>query len=86
MIERRITNTRINKDGKIVAVCNPSEWWSPRDVFEVINDIEQSFYVYYIQTEEQKLELKVANGTSEKYLRTNSKLVADNLLEKLPHC
>ena len=44
MMERKVTNTRKDENGRIIALCNPVEWWSPRTLAEVINDIEESFY------------------------------------------
>ncbi len=85
MIERKVTNTRRDESGKIIAVGNPHEWWSPRPSTEVINDIEESFYRYYVVFDGKKILLEVANGTGEKYLRTNVN-TSGIKLDELPGC
>jgi restriction endonuclease S subunit len=84
MIERKITNTIKDERGKIVALANPVEWWSPRTTAEVINDIEEIFYEYYLILDGQKVLLKVMNGTGEKRLRTDPNLTLRNRLIDLP--
>jgi hypothetical protein len=84
MIERKITNTIKDERGKIVALVNPVEWWSPRTAAEVINDIEEAFYEYYLMLDGQKVLLKVTNGTGEKHLRTDPNLTFKNMLTNLP--
>jgi hypothetical protein len=84
MIERKVTNTRKGEKGKIIALCNPVEWWSPRSAIEVINDIEESYYTYYVLVDGQKVLIKVMNGSVEKYLRTDPNKTTKNNLEDLP--
>jgi len=84
MIERKITNTRKDEKGRVIAICNPVEWWSPRSLAEVINDIEESFYKYYVIVGGQRVIIKVANGSAEKYLRTDPDKTAKNYLGELP--
>jgi len=84
MIERKVTNTRKDEKGRVIAICNPVEWWSPRSLAEVINDIEESFYKYYVIIEGHKILIKVANGAAEKYLRTDTDKTTKNNLEDLP--
>lgn len=84
MIERKITNTRKDEKGRVIAICNPVEWWSPRSLAEVINDIEESFYKYYVIVGGQRVIIKVANGSAEKYLRTDPDKTAKNYLGDLP--
>lgn len=84
MIERKVTNTRKDEKGRVIAICNPVEWWSPRSLAEVINDIEESFYKYYVIVGGQRVIIKVANGSAEKYLRTDPDKTAKNYLGDLP--
>ncbi len=84
MIERKVTNTRKDEKGRVIAICNPVEWWSPRSLAEVINDIEESFYKYYVIVGGQRVIIKVANGSAEKYLRTDPDKTAKNYLGELP--
>ena len=83
-MERKVTNTRKDENGRIIALCNPVEWWSPRTLAEVIIDIEESFYTYYVIIGGQRVLIKVANGSAEKYLRTDPDKTAKNNLDDLP--
>ena len=84
MIERKVTNTTKGEKGKIIALCNPVEWWSPRNAIEVINDIEESYYLYYVVVNGQKVLIKVINGSVEKFLRTDPDKTTKNYLDDLP--
>ena len=84
MIERKITNTIKDESGKIIALANPVEWWSPRMTTEVINDIEETFYEYYLLLDGKKVLLKIMNGKGEKHLRTDPNLTNRNKLVDLP--
>jgi len=84
MIERKITNIRKDKYGNIIDLCNPVEWWSPKNAAEVINDIEESFYKYYVVVDGQKVTIKVINGSAVKYLRTDPGKTTKNILVDLP--
>lgn len=83
MIKRKITNAVKDEDGNIVALANPAEWWSPRSTAEIINDIEEAFYEYYLILNGQKIQLKVTNGTGRKQLRTDPNLTDEYNLVKL---
>ena len=86
MIKRRITNTKKDSFGNIVALCNPGEWWSPRSKYELIYDIEELLYIYYVIVAEQKVEIKVIIGPMGKYLRTDPDKTTKNNLDDLPDC
>lgn len=86
MIKRIITACKRDSSGKIVAVCNPEEWWSPRDTEEVIRDIEENMYEYYVVVEARAVKLSVAGGTTERYLRTDPSLTKENSFGTLPVC
>ena len=48
MATRRVTHVRRSADGAMRAVGNPSEWWSPRDVIDVVADIESGEHRYVV--------------------------------------
>ena len=83
-MERKVTNTRKDENGRIIALCNPVEWWSPRTLAEVIIDIEESFYTYYVVVGGQRVLIKVINGSVEKFLRTDPDKTTKNYLDDLP--
>lgn len=86
MIERQITNTKKDSSGNIVLLCNPDEWWSPKSVKEVIYEIEESFYKYYVIADNLKVEVKVIAGSENKYLRTDPDKTTKNNLDELQDC
>lgn len=47
MAKERRRIKRVNKvDGAIFEVCNATEWWSPRSVSRVVEDIDSDNYEY----------------------------------------
>lgn len=86
MIERQITNTKKDSSGNIVMLCNPVEWWSPRSASEILYDIEEAMYLYFVRVDGQKVEIKVINELTRKYLRTDPDKTTKNNLEDLPGC
>lgn len=86
MADRRVTRTRKDKDGDITALCNPGEYWSPRTKADVIRDIEGRLHTYYVQWPEQRTEIRVVNGPTGKYLRTDRDNTTKNNLDDLPDC
>lgn len=47
MARRRVTHTR-KHSGRIIALGNPDEWWSPRPVIDAVVDIDTRLHSYYI--------------------------------------
>lgn len=86
MVERKVTKSRKDTVGNIVGLCNPDEWWSPRNSNEIISDIEGVLYSYYVIVEGQKVEIKVIKGIMGKYLRTDPDKTTKNNLDDLPDC
>ena len=86
MIERQITNTKKDSSGNIVSFCNPDEWWSPKSANEILYDIEEVMYLYFVRVDGQKVEIKVINDLAKKYLRTDPDKTAKNNLDDLPDC
>lgn len=86
MIERIVTSSKKDSLGNITAVCNPGEWWSPRSSEDVINDIEELLYEYYVIVDGAKVKISVVGGATGKYLRTDSDKTIRNNLDELPDC
>lgn len=86
MIERQITNTKKDSSGNIVSLCNPAEWWSPKSANEILYDIEEDMYLYFVRVDGQKVEIKVITELSRKYLRTDPDKTTKNNLDDLPDC
>jgi len=86
MADRRITRTRKDKDGDITTLCNPEMLWSPRSKAEAIWDIENRVNTYYGQWTEKRTEIRLVNGPTGKYLRTDRDDTTRNNLDDLPDC
>ena len=86
MIERQITRIKKDSSGNIVMLCNPAEWWSPRSASEILYDIEEAMYLYFVRVDGQKVEIKVITELTRKYLRTDPDKTTKNNLEDLPGC
>lgn len=81
-MDRRITSVKKNRQGKIVALCNPGESWSPRPALEVIRDIQRSERSYYVQELDRRAYVAIVSGV----LRTTEDPTSANSLESLPRC
>lgn len=87
MANRLVTQTAKDSDGDITALCNPSAAWSPRPTAGAITDIELGLHIYFAQGPGfSNTVLKVINGQSGKYLRTDSDDTERNKLDDLPDC
>ncbi len=87
MTDRRVTQSRKDKDGDIVALCNPSESWSPRLKADVIRDIDGKDLRYYVQAASgRQVDVHVVEGKKGKYLRTDPDASTRNNLDDLPGC
>jgi len=86
MADRRVTHTRKDKDGDITALCKPGEFWSPRSKADAIRDIEGNIHTYHVQWPEKRTEIRVVNGPTGKYLRTDRDNTTKNNLDDLPDC
>ncbi|HEV8247764.1 MAG TPA: hypothetical protein VGP93_18445 [Polyangiaceae bacterium] len=79
-MDRRVTSTKRDKKGKIVALCNPGESWSPRRTADVIRDITSGKRSYYLQEVPQRKYLRVTAGE----LQTTAPAGSKNTIESLP--
>ncbi len=87
MAERKVTQSRKDKDGDITALCNPLAAWSPRAKAGAITDIESKTHRYYVQRPgTSPTYVHVVDGPTGKYLRTNPDDQQGNNLDSLPDC
>ncbi len=86
MVERKVTSTKKDNSGNILALCNNGEWWSPRNTLEIINDLQLRLYDYYVIVDGKLVYIKVINGSNGKYLRTDPDRTTKNNLDDLPDC
>jgi hypothetical protein len=54
-MDRRIKATKRDRNGNIIALCNPGESWSPRRTADVIKDISNNVRSYYVQQVERRI-------------------------------
>lgn len=86
MASREVSATSKDRDGDILALCNPSEWWSPRSKAAAIQDIESGRHAYYVQWTDGRTAIRVVDGPTGKYLRTDRDSTPRNNLDDLPNC
>ena len=86
MAKRQVTHTRKDKDGDILALCNPGYSWSPRDKADAINDIDNGLHKYVVSVASPEVKIKVVKGQTGKYLRSTRDSKNPNNLDKLPDC
>ena len=87
MADRQVTKTQKDPDGDILALCNDSASWSPRNKSGAITDIETRMYTYYVMWQGgRRTDINVVNGPTGKYLRTDADDTTRNNLDDLPDC
>jgi hypothetical protein len=88
MADRRVTRTGKNPQGDITSLCNPGEGWSPRAKQDAIRDIETGTNTYYVlwPPGQTRTDVRVVQGPTGKYLRTDHDSTARNNLDDLPDC
>lgn len=84
MADRRITHSRKDRYGNITAIGQPGQYWSPRPAGDAIRDIETRVHTYFVQWPEKRTEIRVVQGTTGKYLRTDRDATTRNNLDDLP--
>ncbi len=86
-IERAVVQTGKDRDGDITALCYPGQPWSPRRKADAISDIETRLCTYYVPMKDgTKTIIRVVNGPTGKYLRTDWDSTSRNNLDDLPDC
>ena len=86
MADRAVRKTRKDRDGDILALCNNGDFWSPRSKQDAINDIELGLHTYHVPWTNGRTVIRVVNGASGKYLRTDRDNTQKNNLDDLPDC
>ena len=86
-MKRYVTETGKDTDGDITALCNAEQYWSPRPKSDAINDIERGNYEYWVNwINSPDTRIRVVDGPSGKYLRTDRGNTSKNNLDDLPDC
>ena len=87
MAKRYVTKTGKDRDGDITKLCQPGQPWSPRLKADAIADIESGTHEYWVNwTHHPETKIRVVNGSSGKYLRTDRDSTSRNNLDDLPDC
>jgi Protein of unknown function (DUF3892) len=80
-MDRRVRTTKRDRHGKIVALCNAGQPWSPRKTSDVIRDITSSKKSYYVKEAERPTYVRVVKGG---LLQTTADESSQNNLNNLP--
>lgn len=80
-MDRRVRATKKDRNGKIVALCNPGQTWSPRKINDVLKDITGNKQSYYVQELERRAYVRVVSGDA---LQTTVDAGSKNSLASLP--
>ncbi|EAQ81488.1 DUF3892 domain-containing protein [Blastopirellula marina] len=83
MADRKVTRSAKDSDGDITALCNTGQSWSPRQKRDAINDIENGIHSYFVEGSRGRVDIRVVNGQSGKYLRTDPDKTSKNNLDDL---
>lgn len=80
-MDRKVTATKRDRSGRIIALCNPKETWSPRRSADVIKDIQSNKKSYYVEEAPRRKYVRVVAGGQ---LQTTSDATSSNSLDRLP--
>jgi len=87
MADRAVHQARHDSDGDITAIGAPGQPWSPRQKWDAINEIETGAHRYFVPwKDDPHTWIRVVNGPTGKYLRTDRDNTARNNLDDLPEC
>lgn len=87
MVSRRVTQTAKDKDGDILALCNPASDWKRVTKATAIKEIDNRTHSYYVQwTATERTGIHVAGPAGNRYLRTDRDDTTRNNLRDLPPC
>ena len=87
MADRAVTRTGKDQDGDITKLCNPGQSWSPVSKATAIREIEAGTNRYYVPwSDGNSTWIRVVNGATGKYLRTDKDSTTRNNLDDLPDC
>ncbi len=80
-MDRKVTATKRDRSGRIIALCNPAETWSPRRSADVVKDIQLNRKSYYVEEAPRRKYVRVISGG---LLQTTSDAKSKNSLDQLP--
>lgn len=80
-MDRKVTATKKDRKGNIVALCNAGQRWSPRRTQDVLKDIRSGRKSYYVQEQSNRVYVRALSGGR---LETTSDANSRNNLERLP--
>lgn len=80
-MDRKVTAAKRDRSGRIVALCNPAEKWSPRRSADVVKDIQLNKKSYYVEETPRRKYVRVVSGG---VLQTTTDATSKNSLERLP--
>lgn len=87
MAKRYVRAAGKNSQGDITKLCNFGEYWSPRTKADAINDIDTGAHEYWVNwANAPETRIKVVQGLTGKYLRTDRDTTSRNNLDDLPDC
>lgn len=87
MAKRYVYKTGKNSQGDITKLCNDGQVWSPRMKADAITDIDNGIHEYWVPwANSPETKIRVVNGTTGKYLRTDRDQTSKNNLDDLPDC
>lgn len=87
MAKRYVRGTGKDLNVNITKLCNDTDAWSPRLKADAIYDIEHGVHEYWVPwLNVAETQIKVVNGPTGKYLRTDRDTTARNNLDDLPNC
>lgn len=86
MSRRKVTRTSKDRDGDILALCNPAEYWLQTPKATAIREIETGTHSYYTEAAGKVADVYVKAGPRGKYLTTSADGRGSNNLDLLPDC
>lgn len=87
MADRAVHKTGKDQDGDIRSLCADGASWSPRSKASAIADIESGAHSYYVPWKnDPHTVIRVVNGATGKYLRTDRDSTTRNNLLDLQDC
>jgi hypothetical protein len=80
-MDRKVTAVAKDRSGKVTALCNPGQSWSPRRVQDVLKDIRAGRKSYYVEQVPRRSYLRAIAGGK---LETSATAASKNRLDCLP--
>lgn len=80
-MDRKVTATKRDRNGNIVALCNEGQSWSPRAKSDVIKDISSNRQSYYVEEAAKRSYIRVLSSSSIESTKDEKHV---NHLDRLP--